>query len=72
MTPIAIGIAGDSATGKSTFANLIKDNIFKDNSIIIEGDNYHKWERNDKHWKQYTHLNPKANFLNVQVKDLID
>lgn len=72
IKPIVIGIAGDSATGKSTLSNLIKNNIFSSDSIIIEGDSYHKWERNDYHWEKYTHLNPKANFLDKQAKDLED
>ncbi len=70
IKPIIIGIAGDSATGKSTFANLLKENIFKEDSSIIEGDSYHKWERNDYHWKEYSHLNPDANFLDKQLRDI--
>lgn len=70
IKPIVIGIAGDSATGKSTFSNLIKNKFLKEEAIIIEGDSYHKWERNNYHWKKYTHLNPKANYLDKQLNDI--
>ena len=68
--PITIGISGDSATGKSTLAYLIQNRIFKDRALLLEGDSYHKWERKDKHWKYYTHLNPKANYLCKQLEDI--
>lgn len=68
--PIIIGIAGDSATGKSTFVELIKNNILKDKVLLLEGDDDHKWERQNEHWKKFTHLNPKANFLFRQALDI--
>ena len=44
------------------------------NSIIIAGDDYHKWERGDNKWQTYTHLSPKANHLDdmaLDAKDLV-
>ena len=35
--------------------------------VEIEGDGEHKWERNDKNWKKYTHLDPKANYMHKQA-----
>lgn len=67
---IVIGISGDSATGKTALAELIKNVFLKDKAILLDGDSDHKWERNDEHWKTYTHLNPEANFLNRQVIDV--
>jgi len=63
---IAIGISGDSASGKTSLVNLLK-NIFGDNILHIEGDGEHKWERSNSNWETITHLNPKANFLHKQV-----
>lgn len=63
---ITIGISGDSASGKTSLVNLLK-NIFGDNILHLEGDGEHKWERLDSNWKTITHLNPKANFLHKQV-----
>jgi uridine kinase len=39
--------------------------------LSIETDSYHKWERNDEHWKQYTHLNPDANNLERMSEDVL-
>lgn len=57
-----IAISGDSGCGKTTLVNVL-DRIFKNNSLKIEGDRYHKWERDDTHWNSYTHLNPEANYI---------
>lgn len=65
-----IAITGDSGAGKSTLANILKD-IFVDN-FVLECDRYHKWERNDENWKQYTHLNPNANYITKMCNDVFD
>ena len=57
-----IAISGDSGCGKTTLVNVL-DRIFKNKSLKIEGDRYHKWERGDKNWNSYTHLNPNANYI---------
>lgn len=64
-----IGIAGDSATGKSTLSQIISE-ILCDDILILEGDAYHKWERGNEKWKKITHLNPKANFLYRQAHEI--
>lgn len=68
--PFTIGIAGDSGTGKSTFIKTIKTCVGAENLLEIEGDGDHKWERGEKMWEQYTHLNPKANYLYRQAMDI--
>lgn len=66
-----IGICGDSGTGKSTLQELFSG-MFKTNNILcIEGDGDHKWERGNENWKDYTHLDPKANYLYRQAMDII-
>ena len=64
------GISGDSGSGKSTLAEVIKQ--FFSNSFTLEGDRYHKWERGDKKWKKYTHLNPEANYLTKMNSDIFN
>jgi uridine kinase len=59
-----VGIAGDSATGKSTFAELFQS---KYEALIVECDCFHKWERGDSNWKVYTHLDPFANKMDEQL-----
>jgi uridine kinase len=65
-----IAITGDSGSGKSTITQILKK-IFN-NSFILECDRYHKWERNNKNWEKYTHLNPEANFITKMENDVFD
>ena len=61
--PLAIGIAGDSGTGKDTLADSI-EGLFGAHSVArISGDDYHNWDRRQPMWKVLTHLNPQANDL---------
>lgn len=68
--PFTIGIAGDSGAGKSTFIVLVKQALGAENLLYIEGDGDHRWERGDAQWQEFTHLNPKANYLYRQAQDL--
>lgn len=61
--PLSIGIAGDSGSGKNTTANVLVKIFGESQTSMIEGDNYHRWERGDKNWETFTHLNPLANHL---------
>ena len=65
-----IAITGDSGSGKTTITQILKK-IFN-NSFILECDRYHKWERNNKNWENYTHLNPEANFITKMENDVFD
>ena len=66
-----INIAGPSGVGKTTMANLISSINDYDTSIIISGDDAHKWPRNHENWKKYTHLNPEANNLDNDYQQLL-
>jgi len=65
-----IAISGDSASGKTTISNILKE--FFNNSFILECDRYHKWERNNENWKNMTHLNPEANYITKMTCDVFD
>jgi uridine kinase/ribulose-5-phosphate 4-epimerase/fuculose-1-phosphate aldolase len=65
-----ISIAGSSGVGKTTLARLLMLVFPSDKSVIISGDNYHKWERGNSNWKYFTHLNPAANNLDQATRDL--
>ncbi len=67
---LVIGIGGDSGSGKTT---LLKDiaAVLQQEMVMIEGDGDHKWERGNEHWKQHTHLDPKANALHKQIQDIL-
>lgn len=70
LSPYKIGIAGNSGAGKSFLSQILADTFDRKRSQIIEGDNYHRWERLDSNWSKFTHLNPIANNLNVLSRHL--
>lgn len=63
-----LGIAGDSGVGKSTLTRLLEQVTGQSNTVILNGDDVHKWERGDEHWQQLTHLNPKANWVHQDLE----
>lgn len=63
--PLMLGIAGDSGTGKNLFSDVTLDVFARDRAAVLEGDDYHKWERGNAKWADYTHLHPKANALDA-------
>lgn len=68
--PFAIGIAGDSGSGKDTFASAI-EGLFGGHSVVhLSGDDYHRWDRQKPMWQVMTHLNPLANNLEEYCSDL--
>jgi phosphoribulokinase len=63
-----IAICGDSGSGKTTLAFKLLSHL--EESMVLECDRYHKWERNDYHWKYYTPLHPLANHLELMISDV--
>lgn len=65
-----IGICGDSSVGKSTLQDNMLRFFHKGHLLLIEGDGDHRWERNSENWNEFTHLDPKANYLYRQAMDI--
>ncbi len=65
--PTIIGIGGDSGSGKSTNADLLSEIFGKRNTLTVNGDDMHKWERGNENWQVFTHLNPDANKLHEEL-----
>ncbi len=63
VRPFFLGISGDSGAGKNYFTRIVQDLLNDQSILVVEGDNYHKWERGNKNWEELTHLNPMANQL---------
>ena len=61
--PFAIGISGDSASGKDTLADAMARLLGEESTVKISGDDYHLWNRDKAIWSRITHLNPAANDL---------
>lgn len=68
--PFIIGLAGDSGSGKDTFADTLIRLFGKHSVVKLSGDDYHLWDRQKPMWQVMTHLNPKANDLEGFSKDL--
>ena len=65
--PKLIGIAGDSGAGKTTLTEILQSILPSHDTLVIRGDDLHKWERGDKNWKSKTHLHPESNNLHKGV-----
>lgn len=65
-----VAICGDSGSGKSTLANFLSQYLNQDNTLLLETDRYHKWERGDINYQKFTHLNPDANNLDKMNEDI--
>jgi uridine kinase len=65
--PCMIGISGDSASGKTTLATSIAAVFGNSETSVVNGDDLHRWERGHTEWNRFTHLNPKANLLHLNL-----
>lgn len=65
-----VAIAGDSGVGKDYLCETIRNLVGKKTICILNGDDYHKYERGHSAWEQLTHLNPKANKLKKWQKHI--
>jgi len=65
-----VAIAGDSGVGKDYLCETIRNLVGKKNICILNGDDYHKYERGDTAWQLVTHLNPQANQLKKWQKHI--
>ena len=68
--PFLVGIGGNSGSGKTKLSNALANVFGENHSLIINGDDLHKWERGDKNWDQFTHLDPRANELHSDISFL--
>ena len=64
-----IAIAGTSGSGKTELMKHI-ELLFGNNILKFECDRYHKWERGNKNWGKYTHLDINANYLEKYYNDV--
>ncbi|MCP1714865.1 phosphoribulokinase [Methanocalculus alkaliphilus] len=69
-TPLIIGVAGDSGSGKTTFTDLIR--VILGPSVVgtITLDDYHRYDRQERAEKRITPLHPDANRFDRLASDL--
>ena len=70
--PFLLGIGGNSGVGKTTISETISTIFSRLNSLVIRGDDMHKWQRGHEKWDEFTHLDPKANLLHQEIVMLSD
>ncbi|MDD1671033.1 MAG: phosphoribulokinase [Methanomicrobiales archaeon] len=66
----AIGVAGDSGSGKTTFTGAIREIFGKDLVSSISLDDYHRYDRRERRDLGITPLAPEANDLDRIERDL--
>jgi len=67
---LALGIGGDSGSGKNSLAKTLSLVVGSENTVRLHGDDYHRWERGHDAWRSFTHLNPRANYLRRPAEHL--
>ncbi len=65
-----IGVAGDSGSGKTTFASAIRHVLGDDIAAIISLDDYHLYDRKERKIRGITPLSPLANDLDRLERDV--
>ena len=70
-TPMLLGIAGDSASGKDVLSELLGSLLGRERVIHVSGDDYHRWPRGHEQWQIFTHLNVESNELHEQLSNAI-
>jgi uridine kinase len=69
--PALVLIAGDSGVGKDTLADGLTSILGRDSTVLVSGDDYHRWDRGDGSWEYLTHLNPLSNELPKFFNDIL-
>jgi uridine kinase len=70
-SPFAIGVAGDSGSGKDTLIDSLQDLFGRRASSRLSGDDYHLWDRQNPMWQAVTHLHPKGNDVDVFNRNVL-
>jgi phosphoribulokinase len=70
MHPIILGIAGDSAAGKTTLSRGIAQILGTEGVSILCTDDYHRYNRTQRKESGITPLNPACNYLDVMAQHL--
>ena len=68
--PIMVGIAGDSASGKTTLTRGLVDALGADRITAICVDDYHRYDRTERKGLPFTPLHPACNYVDVMEQHL--
>ncbi|OSY34651.1 MULTISPECIES: phosphoribulokinase [Pseudonocardia] len=65
-----LAIAGDSAAGKTTFAAGLAEALGTNRCALVSTDDYHRYDRAERHQLSITPLLPKANYIDIMEQHL--
>jgi phosphoribulokinase len=68
--PIILGVVGDSAAGKTTITRGLVRLLGEERVTHIAGDDYHRYDRQQRAERGITPLHPDANYLDILEQDL--
>jgi phosphoribulokinase len=68
--PIMLGIAGDSAAGKTTLTKGLVEALGSDRITAICVDDYHRYDRAERKELPFTPLHPSCNYIEVMEQHL--
>jgi phosphoribulokinase len=68
--PILLGIAGDSAAGKTTITRGLMNVLGADSVTHVCTDDYHKYDRKERAERGITPLRPECNYIDVLEQHL--
>ncbi len=67
---VAVGIAGDSGSGKHTLAASLAIVTGLPQTVRLHGDDYHRWPRGHEAWETLTHLDPRSNYFRQPIQHI--
>jgi phosphoribulokinase len=68
--PIMLGIAGDSAAGKTTITRGLVEALGPDRITSVCVDDYHRYDRVERKSLPYTPLHPECNYVGIMEQHL--
>jgi phosphoribulokinase len=68
--PIMLGLAGDSAAGKTSLTRGIVSALGEERSVSICVDDYHRYDREERKKLPFTPLHPDCNYIEVMEQHL--
>jgi phosphoribulokinase len=68
--PIVLGVVGDSGAGKTTLTRGLVRVLGDGNVAHLSADDYHRYDRHERHRLGLTPLNPDANYLDILTQHL--
>ncbi|MGH8931133.1 MAG: phosphoribulokinase [Egibacteraceae bacterium] len=70
IRPVVLGIAGDSAAGKTSLTRGIVEALGPERSVSLCVDDYHRYDREERRGLPFTPLHPDCNYVDIMEQHL--